>query len=166
MNSFLPSRLKKEQIKNNWEENQFCYAAPINRPCSNSPLNPSDFFCSLLYSVWLTLTDCLCPNPEKLNQTPTKEAQGFSFSYLSHVWFVSKAGKQPQHPKVNHRYQSKPVHHHWYDDQTVECHRPHTHTAHTHTAPAVRQLRKKCVQLIESRVGTGVKYANIVLIWV
>lgn len=141
MNSFFPSRLKKKSRLKKWEKNQLHYAAPINRPCSNSPLNPSDFFflCYTLFDwPWLTArAQTLKSSIKHL----TKEPKRFSFFYLSHVWIVSNAGKQPQHPKVNHRYQSKPVHHR-YDDQTAECHRPHTHTAHTHTAPAVRQLRK------------------------
>lgn len=120
-----------------------CYTAPINRPCSNSPSNPSEFFFSFFYSLmfdWPWLTTRAQTLTSSIKHV-TEEPKGFSFFYLSHVWIVSKAGIWPQHPEVNHCYQSKPVHH-WYDDQTVECHRLHTRTVHTHTAPAVRQLRK------------------------
>lgn len=81
----LPIQAKEKEA--DWKiekKNSLCYTAPINRPCSNSPSDPAEFLFSSC--VWLTLSDCTCPNPERLNQTRWQRNQkDFNLS----IWVMS-----------------------------------------------------------------------------
>lgn len=84
LNEFvLPIQAKKKSRIKISEKESALLPAPLNRPRSNSALNPSDFIFLVILCLieldWLT-------NHEKLNQTPTKEPKGFNFS----IWVMSE----------------------------------------------------------------------------